>query len=350
MPAPQPLALNTPQRFYAGGRRILAFRGLDVPADFDDHRPEDWLGSTTRLFAEDGTGLTVLADGRTLAATLETSADEWLGPMHPKAYGDDSGLLVKLLDAAERLPVHTHPDREFAKLHLDSDHGKTEAWLILEADPGAVVWLGFRDDVDPADLSPLIDRQDDQLLGRLNEIPVRRGDALLVPAGQPHAIGPGVFLVELQEPTDFSVLLEHQRFGLDPHDAFLGLSRDLALSSVTTIGLGAADLAKLRTRWDEGRTTRSAGLPDLASPYFRAEVLDGRPGEAVGDAGFSVLVVVEGQGRLRTAAGDQIPLQQGQALLTPYSSGDLFLTGDVTALRCRPGLEDSPNTQMEAGS
>lgn len=345
-----PLDLNTPQRFYAGGRRILSFRGLDVPTDFDDHRPEDWLGSTTRLFSEGGGGLTRLPDGGTLAAALETTADAWLGPAHRATHGDDTGLLVKLLDAAERLPVHTHPDREFAKKHLDSAHGKTEAWLILEADPGAVVWLGFREDIDHGTLSELVDAQDQRLLALLNEIPVQRGDALLVPAGQPHAIGAGVFLVELQEPTDFSVMLEHAAFGLDPDHVFLGLPRDLALSSVTQTALREADLAALHTRWNDGAAPVRSGLADRATPYFRADVFDGRPGEAVGDAGFSVLVVVEGQGQLRTAAGDQIPLQQGQTLLTPYSSGDLFLTGDVTALRCRPGLEDSPNTQMEAGS
>ena len=73
-PAPAALQLNTPNRFYRGGERILAFRGLPVPEDFDGHRPEDWLASTTHLFAEGGGGVTALDDGTTLPAALAADA------------------------------------------------------------------------------------------------------------------------------------------------------------------------------------------------------------------------------------------------------------------------------------
>ncbi|GAB2726994.1 class I mannose-6-phosphate isomerase [Nocardioides pakistanensis] len=345
--SPVLLDVNTPQRFYRGGRKILHFRGLPEGADFDGRRPEDWLASTTHLFAEGGDGLTFLPEGVTLTAELDQHPDAWLGAQHVARHGSEPGLLVKLLDAAERLPVHVHPDRAFATRHLHCPNGKTEAWLVLDADPGSSVWLGFREDLAEERLTAMVDTQDEQLLEVLNEFPVRRGDTVLVPAGQPHAIGAGVFAVELQEPTDFSVMLEHARFGLDPNQSWLGLDRALALTSVDRSALSPDGLSALRGRWEDlGRPVASV-LPAAADPFFRAEVLDGQLDDARSDAGFSVVVVVAGTGRLLTENGHDIHLEAGQTLLTPYSCGELTLTGQVTAIRCRPG-QDNPHTSGAA--
>ena len=338
--SPVLLDLNTPQRFYRGGRKILDFRGILVDHGFDDRRPEDWLASTTRLFAEGGDGLTLLPEGVTLAAELDRNAEAWLGSGHTDRHGSAPGLLVKLLDAAERLPVHVHPDRGFARDHLHSPHGKTEAWLVLHADPGARVWLGFREDVSTSALTAMVDAQDDQLLAALNDFPVERGDTVLVPAGQPHAIGAGVFAVELQEPTDFSVMLEHERFGLDANQSWLGLDRALALTSVTRDALGDRELGALRRRWDRVEVPVTSALPAAADPFFRADVLDSHHGAARAEAGFSVVVVVDGDGRLLTDGGHDLHVRRGQVLLTPYSCGGLTLTGAATAIRCRPGADD----------
>ncbi|HYN29217.1 MAG TPA: class I mannose-6-phosphate isomerase [Dermatophilaceae bacterium] len=335
-----PLAVNTPQRFYRGGERILRFRGLPTPPDFDGRRPEDWLGSTTRLFAEGGDGLTVLPGGTPLPEALRLDPEGWLGADHRDRHGEDPGLLVKLLDAAERLPVHTHPDRHFATRHLGCAHGKTEAWLVIEAEPGAMVWLGFRQDLSASRLAELVEEQGEGLLGALNGFPVARGDAVLVPAGQPHAIGAGIMVVELQEPTDFSVMLEHQRFGLDPAHAWLGLDRDLALSSVARDALDGDGLDALRTTWDRGAGA-SRALPVAADEFFTAEVLDAREGSVTLPARFSVLVVVGGEGSLTTSQ-DGRRIRAGDVFLTPFAAGPLTLGGQVTALRCSPSITGTP--------
>src|SRR5690606_32631823 len=148
--------LNTPHRFYRGGERILAFRGLPVPDDFDGHRPEDWLGSTTHLFAEGGDGVTHLADGADLPSPLANDPQGWLGDAHVARHGAEPGLLTRPLDGGERLPVRSHPDRAFAVRHLHCDHGKTEAWLILDTEPGATVWVGFRDGLEVQELAALV--------------------------------------------------------------------------------------------------------------------------------------------------------------------------------------------------
>ncbi len=125
-------------------------------------------------------------------------------------------------------------------------YGKTEAWIVIattKADAG--VAAGFREDVAPETLERWVREQDhDAMLGALNPLPVKPGDAIFVPAGTPHAIGDGVLIVELQQPTDLSVLLEWDGFGIEDEDeATLGLGWDVALGCVD---LAARDPAPLR--------------------------------------------------------------------------------------------------------
>ena len=344
-PGPSRLPLNTPQRFYRGGERILAFRGLPVPEDFDGHRPEDWLASTTHLFAEGGGGVTRLPGGADLPEVLSADPEGWLGPRHVAAYGVVPGLLTKLLDSGERLPVHSHPDRAFAARHLDCDHGKTEAWIVLDAEPGAVVWLGFRDALPAAELVELVDAQDERLLAALNRVEVARGDAVLVPAGQPHAIGEGVLILELQEPTDLSVMLEHERFGLEEAHAFLGLERARALESVDRGPLTPEAIGALRRRWTDVAGAGPA-LPVEARDFFRAQVVrptgEGATPEPVTvEAAFAVTVVVDGRGTLATepddaSGGVALDIERGDVLLVPHGAGGVRIEGDVTVIRCMP--------------
>src|SRR5439155_22539568 len=108
------LGPNPIHGFYRGGAAIARFRG--VPLD-DDHAPEDWVGSTTAVFGEDTLGLSVLGDGSLLRDAVAADPEAFLGPEHVARYGADTMLLVKLLDAGERLPVHYHPADAFARSH-----------------------------------------------------------------------------------------------------------------------------------------------------------------------------------------------------------------------------------------
>jgi mannose-6-phosphate isomerase len=97
-----------------------------------------------------------------------------------------------LLDPDQRLPVHYHPNKSFAKQHLGLDHGKTEAWIILEAPAGSGVGLGFKEAQNKEDLLKLVRSQDSAaLLASLRRAEVSVGDAILVPAGVAHAIDAG---------------------------------------------------------------------------------------------------------------------------------------------------------------
>jgi mannose-6-phosphate isomerase len=324
----RPLVLgpNQPRRFYRGGGAIARFRGLEQTGEYV---PEDWVGSATSVFGDASAGLTRL-DGTTLRDVLAADPDAFFGRAHGERHGGDPCLLVKLLDAGERLPVHCHPDRAFAQGRLGSPYGKTEAWLILGTQPGrASVHLGFRDDVDAETLAGWVSRQDrPAMLAALHELPVEPGDTLFVPAGVPHAIGEGVFLLELQEPSDLSVLLEWSGFAIDgERDGHLGLGFGRALECVDRSRLEPDRLASL-----EGSGVHSL-FPAEADPFFRAERLG--PTASLEPA-FSILVVLEGAGRLETERGGELALECGQTVLVPYASGQARLVGDVDVVRCMP--------------
>jgi mannose-6-phosphate isomerase len=330
------LPANQPRRFYRGGDAIAAFRG-DPPTD--GWRPEDWVGSTTALYGAAVTGLTRLDSGVLLRDAVRADPDGWLGPEHVNRFGADPALLVKLLDAGQRLPVHCHPDDAFAAAHLRSPYGKTEAWAILAAAGGATVHIGFRRDVGAAELAELVAAQDaDALLSLLVALPVTTGDTVLVPAGAPHAIGAGILLLELQQPTDLSVLLE--RAGFDAGDPAVGLG-EVALDCVDRTGWDAARVTGVR-----GRVDAPAALPAAADPYFR---LDRRRGGDALEPGFAVVVVTDGTGSLGIGGSDW-SLSRGRTLLVPYAAGPGRIDGDVTVLRCRPPGRRPPGCRLPEGA
>jgi mannose-6-phosphate isomerase len=329
---------NQLHHFYQGGEAIARFRGT---AFDDEYAPEDWVGSTAALFGENGRGLSTLPDGRLVRDAILADADDFLGPAHTARYGPEPALLVKLLDAGERLPVHAHPDRAFAHRHLGLNHGKTEAWLIVETRGArATVRLGFAEDVNPPELADWVERQErERMLEALNELEVEAGDCIFVPAGTPHAIGEGIFLVELQEPSDLSVLLEWRGFQVNgARDGHLGLGFDVALDCVRHAAVGAGELARLVRKtaaMPETRPGVRSLLPRDANAFFRAERLQPRPAVSLEPA-FTILVVVDGDGQLQTENGGALRLSRGETALVPYNAGSGELTGAVDAIRCLP--------------
>jgi mannose-6-phosphate isomerase len=309
---PLPLPPNVLRHFYAGGERIAWLRGLTLDSD---HMPEEWIGAVNTAFGHEERGLSRLEDGTLLRDAIAADPEAFLGPGR-----SEPGLLVKLLDAGQRLPVHFHPGRAFAREHLASPYGKTEAWLILEAEPGASVHVAFNRDVDLPEIREWMRTQDSAaMLAAMHELPVEPGDIVFVPAGTAHAIGAGILMVELQEPTDFSVLLEWDGFELTEDEGHLNLGWDRALEALD------------RSGWteDRARGLRGKKLPSAADPYFRAERVAG--GDTL-DPGFSILVGLHGDGTL-----DELPFGRGSTVLVPHAAGEVTLRGDVEGLRARPG-------------
>ncbi|HZV27806.1 MAG TPA: class I mannose-6-phosphate isomerase [Acidothermaceae bacterium] len=343
---PVSLPANQPQQFYLGGPQIEAFRGEPSAARphsgstfaADPARtPEDWVASTLSKFGSLD-GATRLPDGELLSDAVTARPEDFFSPTHIARFGANPALLVKLLDAGERLPVHCHPDRAFAGAHLGSVFGKTEAWIIIgtsAADPH--VYLGFNRDVSAAELSDwFVNQNSADILGSMNRITVATGDAIFVPAGTPHAIGAGALIVELQEPTDFSVMLEWREFGMpDRREEQLGMSAELSLQCFNRHQFTDADLATCHRRATASHGGTETLFPKQAEPFFQAHGIV-VPDVIELDAQYAVLIVLDGEGTLITATSE-LELHRGSTVLIPYSAGPTTLRGSLHVIRCLPG-------------
>jgi mannose-6-phosphate isomerase len=339
---PHRMGPNKVPVYYEGGAGIDRFRGVAGSPG-----PEDWVGSVTAfppaLLPPGGdpqTGVSRFEDGASLRDAVLADPAGWLGPDLAGAYDGEPGLLVKLLDAGERLPVHCHPERAVAREKLASPFGKTEGWIIIDAVPGAEVWLGFRDEVAPAQLRAWIEAQDvEAMLDAMNRIPVARGDVLYVPAGAPHSIGAGILLTELQEPTSFSVLAEYRHFGLDEEQATLGLGWDDAVACFDLDACVGERLAFLRPVPVEQPVTGDAQMwrlfPAEAAPFFQAYRAEVRGEAELHEPTFAVLVVKRGSGTVGSGEG-AVAVAGGETWVVPYGAGPITMAGDVELLVCRP--------------
>jgi mannose-6-phosphate isomerase len=322
LPSNQP-----PDRFYHGGPRIAAFRS-EPPRG--DRVPEDWVASTTTLAGEESLGLSVLSDGRLLRDVVQSEPDDWLVADHIARFGVDTKLLVKLLDAGQRLPVHAHPSAAFAHDRLGLHHGKAEAWFMLtEGD----VFIGLTEELSHAEALGLVESQDvEALLGRMHRRHVLPGDTVYVPPGLLHAIGEGTFLVEVQEPEDLSILLEWRDFDIDGSlDGHLGLGFDTALDGVELAARDEDSIDALITSGGWGDSILTAGSEEFFR-LGRHEIF----GTVDLDPGFAVLVVTAGALDLTDAAGGSLMLPFGSTAVVPHTAGSISISGAGELLVCRP--------------
>ena len=266
------------------------------------------------------------ADGTILKEAIEANPEAYLGPEHVAAYGADPGLLVKLLDAGERLPVHYHPGRAFAQEHLGLRYGKTESWLSSRPRRrGRPVGSARRVARDPPAAGST--RRTRRPARRPERAAGQAGDAVFVPAGVLHAIGDGILIPELQEPTDLSVLLEWDGFGIDDGSRDLGLGWEAALASVE---LTARDASALLGPAGDGAVSEllPAAAARLLHPpsawHPKGPPWSSRPASPSSSC-------VEGAG---TLAG--LEVTRGDALLVPHAAGPVDAHGHLVALVCRP--------------
>ena len=347
---PTLLPPNSIKHQYLGGDLIAALRG----GPGGPNRPEEWLGSATTRFGTESDGLTLI-NGVPLHDLLEADPIGWLGRAHVGRFGASPALLVKLLHAGQRLPVHLHPSQKFAASHLNCPFGKSEAWLVLDRDRAdTTVYVGTNRPVERAQWSELMAAQDsDAMLALLNPISVDVGDGIFVPSGTPHAIGEGLLVMELQEPTDFSILLEWEGFEFDgPNDGHLDLGFDVALGAINPAPLDRAALSELTLRSTSTSTSTSTlskaglgrALPPSADPYFELNRAEPEQNRVTLPHSFGVLLVTHGSGTLNWRNGSETNTQalaRGEAYVVPHACGPLSLEGRLTAFFATPPGPDA---------
>jgi mannose-6-phosphate isomerase len=151
--------------------------------------------------------------GRTIRELLDAHGEEIMGRPWPR--GRRFPLLVKVIDAAERLSLQVHPPAAVAA-GLGGEP-KTETWYLLDAAPSAALLAGFRKGATRAVFERALRAGDDaQLGGMVHRLPVKRGDALFTPSGRVHAIDAGCLILEIQQSSDTTYrVCDWGRVGLD---------------------------------------------------------------------------------------------------------------------------------------
>lgn len=323
---------NRIERFYRGGSLLDEFRGSNGGGA---NKPEDWLASVIRAWTPVGEPIsdegltTVSVDGRdaTLRELVQRRDPGGIGGMGlVRVAGPTNGLLTKLIHSGQRLPVHCHPSRPFAERFLGSRFGKTEGWTILGTQPVTVerepgVWLGFRKNVERDELLGWIEGQrTSELLDAMHWRAVSAGDVWFVPAGTPHAIGAGILMMELQEPTDFSIVAETDGYPIKPAAAHLGAGWAVMIDAFDRRGYSDTEVDGLRQSVQPVEGGERERLFDSRSdPFFRGERLTLEPGQEIGlpwSDTFVVGVVLEGRGVV-TGGGRTLDLARGGTFAVP---------------------------------
>ena len=255
--------------------------------------------------------------GRTLRELMESHSEQILGRSRPTA-DDRFPLLVKLIDANDDLSVQIHPPDG---PRSPTGVGKTEAWFVLETEPGAAVICGLKEGTRREDFER--DAGTSRVRDYLAEVPVKPGDCVLVPAGQTHAIRAGVVLCEIQQTSDVTYrMYDWDRLGLDGKPREIHLRQAL---EVVDYSLGPAHPVHV-----DLPETPGLGRARLVScDYFWIDELAvGREGGTVSLDGYAhTLTVTSGTGRASVGGHAGVELRTGDTALIPASGDSLNLTG-----------------------
>lgn len=150
--------------------------------------------------------------GMTLKVAIDTYGDELLG--HAIKEGEKFPLLLKFIDAKDLLSIQVHPDDAYAFTNENGELGKNEAWYIIDAEIGSKLIVGLKDGVTKDQFMKAF--HEEQLETVLNELEVKKGDVINIPAGLIHAIGAGILLAEIQQNSDTTYrVYDWGRIGLD---------------------------------------------------------------------------------------------------------------------------------------
>lgn len=310
MPTLYPLRMQPVFRHYPwGGRRLGTLLGK--PIGDGPHFAESWE------IVDHGDDQSIVAAGPLAGITLNQIIKQYgpalLGQHHPQ---EQLPLLYKFLDAQRTLSVQVHPDDTMAATLDPPDLGKTEAWYILAAEPGSVVYAGLKPGTDHEALAQAI--AEGRCEECLHEIPVAVGDCIFLPAGIVHAIGGGLMVAEIQQASDTTFRLYDWNYrGPD------GKPRELHVEQ----GLAATDFASGPISPQLPNATlhsQSERLVACDKFVWDRWTFDAPLDFACNDA-CHIISVLEGE---LEVAGDAVeqPARLGQTLLIPAELETLRLT------------------------
>jgi mannose-6-phosphate isomerase len=261
--------------------------------------------------------------GRTVAELSSEYGEDLLGRGVFGTYGTRFPLLVKLLDCADWLSVQVHPNDEQARrLVGPGEFGKTEAWHFIEAEPGATIYAGIKPGTTGEELEAAI--RQGRVLEVAEQLEVKAGETVYIPAGTLHALGPGLLLYEVQQSSDTT-------YRVYDWDRPASAGRELHVEESVAV----TDPRKGAAVHPATELSGTASAAALASPYFELEVIRlGREvlgGDTRGET-FHLLTVTEGSVELSRGA-EAVRLDRYETALVAGGAGAYRLRADAGGAR-----------------
>ncbi len=227
-------------------------------------------------------------------------------------------LLFKLIDARDRLSVQVHPDDAYAA--ADGDRGKTEMWIVMSAEEGAGLYLGFKEAISREEYQKLIEKN--ELESALQFIPCKAGDTFFLQPGLVHAIGTGLVIAEIQQSSDTTYrVYDWGRLGLDGKPRALHIEKALDVSKTELKGeLGAVLPIKTAGAEIEYLPACSMFATQRIRLHDRCEIAHS------GDS-FSIVFCAKGALTI-TADGGEVALSTGMTAVVPAAADGFTLCGN----------------------
>ncbi len=291
------------------------------------------VGESWEISVEPSFPSAAMGDSTLLRDLISADPLGWLGSAVSQAYGGQTPLLVKLLDTADNLSVQVHPAMDDPALAED-ESGKPESWIVLEARPGAGIYLGLREGVGRAEVEACLQARGplDRLL---NFVPCKPGDAFVIGAGTVHAIGAGITLLEPQHVAPGKRGLTYRFWDWNRlYDANgvrspngqprqLHVERSLAVTNFAATGEAFVASCRAQSTPLSDGAVRHVRL--LRSQWFEAESARGAGPLNVSLGGtMTGLTVLAGVVRIDTAGGT-ISVPRGQSAVVPARLGQIRL-------------------------
>ena len=348
---------NRIERPFKGGLLLDKLQNRSFPQDA--YEAESWIGSTTEVIGNKKSDRYGLSRGivenkeHVLKDLINKNLKDYLGERHIEKFGANTAMLIKLIDSYSRLLIQVHPTKDYAREFLNSEYGKSEAWHILqtriidEIEPH--VYVGFKEGITREIWKELFEKQDiNGMLGWLHKMPVKAGDTIWIPGGVPHAIGSGCLLVEIQEPTDYTMRVEKHRLdgtALDEGMLHHGLGIEKMLDCFKYEGYPMEKIAALHFL-----TSRESLITLANSEIKKVKVIDSSCTNLFSmnkyrikgkvrlekDNYFCIAVVVEGKGQIQYKE-HTLSLVQGDEIFIPASNDTYEYQGsDMTVIECYP--------------
>jgi len=291
-----------------GGKKLTQWKGLAEKDQIGESWEVSCVESSPSVIAN-GTWT-----GYTLNEVIKKLPEAILGREVSRRYGGEMPLLVKFIDAQKDLSIQVHPDDEMAR-RLHNKNGKSEMWYVLDAEPGAYLYSGFKEELSPEVYKKKV--ADGSIIESLAKHEVKPGDVFYLPAGRVHAICSGILLAEVQQSSDVTYrIYDYNRPGLD------GKPRELH----TELAAEALNYQVEREYRTEYSSASNRTNSVVESPYFSVKVTEFDETfhrNLIKYDSFVICMCLKGDCKIRIrSTGDEIKLREGYSCLIPAAIAD----------------------------